>query len=642
MRNLEPNNITDTSWLFEEEVQIGEQTLPIQYFHNSILFSGISDYRSEYFLIGKNILVIVSSGIPSEDDVRRGAQWIEKIISEVQQEKFYLIWDIRGVKRVGPKVRKIIDVTNAAIQDRFIHQFLIISGNNRIIFKLYQLVNPEKSMFISMSSSIKKAVEHIIDRSELKLSWQRKGLKAQHTKEELSALSKDELIEKILNAENHRKDKTFEIFEALGKISWDENFAPISIKVEADDPYYELISAINSLQYDVHEIISDLIDLNQNLELKVAERIVDIIDKESNLRAIVDNADSQVWLINNRYELIDFNNQFIEDFTRQHSQSPEVGKNIFTLLTDPMEIETWQKRYEHALAGKPGIYIDEIISDGVEKIMEVKTFPINEVGNIKGVSIFVKDITELKRSELKLIQKNRDLEKVNSELDSFVYRVSHDLRAPLTSILGIINLLKIETNLEKQQYYIDLQATSVHKLDNFIQDIINLSRNSRQEMQVEEIDFETLIRYIFEGQHFSEHADVINKKIKIEQENPFFTDKKRLGIVLNNLISNGIKYCNPRQDDPLIEVLVKISEDKAIISVRDNGIGIPDSHLNKIFTMFYRAHQDNSGSGLGLYIVKETVDKLYGNIAVQSKTRQGSTFTVTIPNLKEMMDMPTS
>jgi len=288
------------------------------------------------------------------------------------------------------------------------------------------------------------------------------------------------------------------------------------------------------------------------------------------------------------------------------------------------------------LSGKPGIYLDEIITDGTEKIMEVKTFPINEVGNIKGVSVFVKDITELKRSELKLIQKNRDLEKVNSELDSFVYRVSHDLRAPLTSILGLINLLKIEKEKEKQDYYIELQAKSVSKLDNFIQDIINLSRNSRQDLQVEPLDLEELVQYLFEGQHYSDFSNIIDKQIEIQQHDKFYTDKKRLGIVLNNIISNSIKYCNPNNESPFIKVLADINDHRAVIDVIDNGIGIAENHLNKIFTMFYRAHQDNSGSGLGLYIVKETIDKLYGSITVKSQLRKGTHFTITLPNLKEM------
>ena len=91
MRDLETNNITDTSWLFDESIQIGKLILPIQYFHNSILFSGITDYKSEYFLIGDNILVVLSSGTPSLEDIEKGGKLIEKIVNEIDQDKCFLI-----------------------------------------------------------------------------------------------------------------------------------------------------------------------------------------------------------------------------------------------------------------------------------------------------------------------------------------------------------------------------------------------------------------------------------------------------------------------------------------------------------------------------------------------------------------------
>lgn len=633
-------NSESIDWQYKNSINIAGKELPVKSL-NTVPGSGSeNECRSEFYLINNNILSIITYGAPSREDIKYGIKKTQKLLNKFGRKKYYLVWDISAVKRLNAKVRREIEVGNKFLREWFHHQFLIISDSNKTLFKLYQLVNPERSLHTSMALSIDIALEHIVNQSSPQLNNQQFYTKPHLSKGELLKLSKEELADKIVDMELHHKEKTLQIFEALGKISWDKNFSPVTIDVDEDDPYIELIKAINLLQEDVHEIVSDLMYLNQNLEFKVAERIIDIIDKESNLRAILDNSDSQVWLLNCRYELIEFNNQFIKEFSKINGVTPEVNQNILKLVENEEEREKWQQRYEHALAGKPGIYLDEVISDGVEKIMEVKTFPINEVGNIKGISVFVKDITELKRSELKLIQKNRALEKVNSELDSFVYRVSHDLRAPLTSILGLINLLKIEKDTDKQNYYIDLQAKSVTKLDNFIQDIINLSRNSRQEIQIEPIELKNLVKYIFEDQHYSAYSNIIEKRVNIKQQNHFYTDKRRLGIVLNNLISNGIKYCNPNQDVPYISINAEVDEDKAIIEIQDNGIGIAENHLNKIFTMFYRANQDNSGSGLGLYIVKETVDKLFGTISVKSNMRRGSTFTITLPNLKEMSNMP--
>lgn len=594
-------------------------------------------YSTEYYIIDNQILVAISSGTPSVSDIENGSKILNQIINDYRQDQYYFIWDITGLKKLPVKVRKKIIEEKNILDSNWKSQYLVVNGTMKMLFKLYMIVFPEKISNAYATTSVQSALHLILQKgkypSPKKIKYHSPF---NSTMDQLKKLSKEDLIKKVLEIEKMHNERTLQIFNTIGKISWDASFQPMPIDIDENDPYFDLINVINLIQNDVQDIISDLVDLNQNLEMKVAERIVDIIDKESNLRSILDNSDSETWLINSRYELIDFNHKFYKSFIKKNSSSPEINKNILNLIDDENERDKWKIRYDAALKGRAGIYIDEVNDEGQLKILEIKTFPINEIGKIKGVSIFIKDITDLKKSELKLIQKNRDLEKVNSELDSFVYRVSHDLRAPLTSILGLINLLKIESDPEKQKYYMNLQEKSVKKLDNFIQDIINLSRNSRQELSIEKIDFEELVKYIMEGQHFSEYSDIIEKRIQINSNGDFFTDRKRLGIILNNLISNGIKYCNPRNENPFIEIKVDSSEDKSVINIRDNGTGIADDHINKIFTMFYRAHQDNSGSGLGLYIVKETIDKLYGTITVKSQLRQGSVFTVTLPNLKDI------
>lgn len=634
MKAIQENLRINTDWLLGDHVFVDDLELPVKQLFMEERKEELL-YYSEYFLIGTNILVAVSTGVPSLEDISAEIKKLRKYLESIGQKKYYFIWDISKIKTLNAKIRKRIIDEKTKLDPFWHYQYLVVGGTLKMLFKLYLIVHPEKVKNSGATASIVSALKLILNQKEYKRFSNKYVAPLNSSAQSLSNLSKDELISLVLDMEKRHNERTLQILNAVGKISWDAAFKPVSIRVQDNDPYFDLINVINLIQHDVYDIISELVDLNQNLELKVAERIVDIIDKESNLRSILDNADSETWLVNSRYELIDFNHLFYQSFVNRNAATPEINKNILDLMPDEEERDKWRLRYDAALRGRCGIYIDEVNDKGTLKIQEVKTSPIKEVGKIKGVSIFVKDITDLKKSELKLIQKNRDLEKVNSELDSFVYRVSHDLRAPLTSILGLINLLKIEKDSEKLAYYISLQEKSVKKLDDFIQDIINLSRNSRQEIAVEKIDFDALVKYIIEGQHFSQHADVIEKRVSIEIKSDFYTDKKRLGIVLNNLVSNGIKYCNARHEEPYIEIKVNADDEKAVIEVKDNGIGIADDHINKIFTMFYRANHDNSGSGLGLYIVKETVDKLYGSISVKSQLRQGSTFKVTLPNLKD-------
>ncbi len=638
--NIAGNTNVEKYWKFQDRIHHDEIALEVK----PIIQVNINEngnYYTEYFIVKPNIIVAISSGVPTFSDIENGARILKQIFESESQKKYHFIWDITSVKKLGVKVRRQVLEVKELFKNYIDKEVLIVSGSLKMLFKLYMIVFPDKIKTAYAMESVPAALAKLMgpDRKKksAKIGYQSPF---QSKREELEKLSKEHLVKKILEVEKLHNDRTLQIYNTIGKISWDSTFKPLPIKINDDDPYFDLINVINLIQNDVQDIISDLIDLNQNLEMKVAERIVDIIDKESNLRSILDNSDSETWLINSRYELIDFNHHFYTTFIKRNSEAPEINRNVLELIKNEGEKEKWKSRYDSALKGKPGIFVDEINDEGQLKILEVKTFPINEIGKIKGVAIFTKDITDLKKSELKLIQKNRDLEKVNSELDSFVYRVSHDLRAPLTSILGLINLLQMETDVEKQKYYITLQEKSVRKLDNFIQDIINLSRNSRQELLVEKINFEELIKYIIEGQHFSEYSNIIEKRVHIDMKADFYSDKKRLGIILNNLVSNGIKYCNPRQENPMIEITVSADDDKAVIDIRDNGMGIADEHISKIFTMFYRAHQDNSGSGLGLYIVKETIEKLYGAISVKSRMRQGSTFTVTLPNLKELNKIP--
>ena len=209
------------------------------------------------------------------------------------------------------------------------------------------------------------------------------------------------------------------------------------------------------------------------------------------------------------------------------------------------------------------------------------------------------------------------------------------LTANTFSILGLINLMKLETEKDKMQEYIALQEKSITKLDRFINDIIDLSRNSRLGIAVNKIDFDNLLNEIFDNQTFMPLANKIEQIIEIEKNLEFYSDKQRLSVILSNLISNSFKYANPFREKPFVKVKVYTEGNEGIVEVSDNGIGIPEMHLSKIFSMFFRATHQLSGSGLGLYIVKETVEKLNGTITVKSDQTEGTTFTVVIPNLKE-------
>lgn len=234
-----------------------------------------------------------------------------------------------------------------------------------------------------------------------------------------------------------------------------------------------------------------------------------------------------------------------------------------------------------------------------------------------------------------LLKSNDELKKSNKELDSFVYSVSHDLRAPLSSMLGVVGLCEMGTLDPFMQKNVTLLRTSIKKLDGFIIDILDYSRNSRLEVDRQEIHFADLLADISGNLKFMGADDqrTVDIRTTIRNGVAFYSDKSRIGIILNNLISNSIRYHNPQAADPYVEVNVDVSESAADIRVRDNGIGIDKENQRKVFNMFYRVSNKSIGSGLGLYIVKEAVEKLHGSIELRSEPGKGCEFNIHLPNI---------
>jgi len=228
---------------------------------------------------------------------------------------------------------------------------------------------------------------------------------------------------------------------------------------------------------------------------------------------------------------------------------------------------------------------------------------------------------------MELVAQKEELVVANNELDHFVYRSSHDLIAPLKSMKGLINIARMEPSKEQQEQYFSMMENSILKLEDFIRSILEYSSNSKEGIANEKIDFNGIIDDIIDDLKYFEQAEKVTLHREIENID-FHSDAKRLKIVLSNLIANAIKYHNYRQEKPRINVNFRKEGEKVLLEVTDNGQGIAEEYLSTIFNMFVRASDASSGSGLGLYIVKDTVEKLGGKISVDSQLGVGTTFTI--------------
>lgn len=247
------------------------------------------------------------------------------------------------------------------------------------------------------------------------------------------------------------------------------------------------------------------------------------------------------------------------------------------------------------------------------------------------------DITSVREREEKLNVKSQELKRANDEFENFLRHVTHDLRAPLASIQGLIDISKHEEDFSQLMRNLDLMKTNVSKMDSFIKTILDYSKNTDTEPTFVKIDFYKEIESVIQLLKFMERADSINFNVDVDCHYDFHSDPTRLHMILNNLISNAIKYHNYEQHDPFIHIIVKAGEKSANITVIDNGEGINEEKHSKIFQSFERASEKSKGSGLGLYLVKEVVEKLNGKISFESIPGKGSRFEVTIPNAKTLL-----
>ncbi|WP_238379291.1 PAS domain S-box protein [Cytophaga hutchinsonii] len=253
----------------------------------------------------------------------------------------------------------------------------------------------------------------------------------------------------------------------------------------------------------------------------------------------------------------------------------------------------------------------------------------DEHNAVTSVLCTVQDVTELKENEQMLIQTSKDL-------DRFVYSASHELRAPLKSILGLTHLVLHDVQTDNYQdipEYISRIERSVHRLDETVKDIIEYSRNNRLEVKRELISFEKIVTDVKENLSSLANYSRIAFSIKIDTGLPFYSDSRRIKIIMNNIVSNSIKYADLTKSNPQVELIIQTVETGCSIVIRDNGIGIDAAYIDHIYDMFYRATSSNEGDGLGLYIVKETLTKLEGAIYTASILKEGTEFKIQLPNL---------
>lgn len=248
----------------------------------------------------------------------------------------------------------------------------------------------------------------------------------------------------------------------------------------------------------------------------------------------------------------------------------------------------------------------------------------------------VKSRENLEISNQQLRKQKQELEKTlselsdrNYELDQIMYKTSHDLRSPLTSILGLLTLAKAEKDAKKLPEYHGYIEDRVLKLDNFVKSMLAYAKTSRTEIVPEEVSWEEIISESLSNlEYLSNYGKILIRKECNIRNNAFKSDLLSLRVIFNNLVGNAIKYADLNKREPYIHIKVEVVGHNATIVIEDNGIGIDPQYLDRIGKMFFRATERSEGSGLGMYIVKQAVEKLGGSVRINSMPGKGTTITV--------------
>jgi two-component system sensor histidine kinase/response regulator len=258
---------------------------------------------------------------------------------------------------------------------------------------------------------------------------------------------------------------------------------------------------------------------------------------------------------------------------------------------------------------------------------------IDKPWNIDQVKIAIKNAAEIYFTRKELKDKNERLLKIQSEMNQFVYSLSHELRGPLMSISSVSKLAKLESKAPSVIEYFDMIDSSTDKLDDYIFKMMDFYRATKIENKILEVSFNEIVSEqlgIYGNKWNLQDVDVI---VNINQSAPFFTDDSKLKVILNHLFSNAYNYQKENNPNKAIWVSVESDENSAIIVFEDNGIGIEQAFLGDVFNLFQRATQKSTGSGLGLYMVKESVTQLGGKIAIDSIVNEGTKITIRLPSL---------
>ncbi|WP_158607158.1 PAS domain-containing sensor histidine kinase [Pontibacter oryzae] len=386
-------------------------------------------------------------------------------------------------------------------------------------------------------------------------------------------------------------------------------------------PYRELDGTITGVIVLCHNVTEQVIAL-KNLE-----------ESARDLQIMANAMPQLVWIARPDGKVVYYNERIAEfDGTEKQPDGTWTWKNLLLPTDAELTVEAWAESVrekqvydiEHRLKMKDGTYRWHLS----------RAFPqLDSEGNVIRWFGTATDVHQRKESEEMLAQKNLQLVRINNDLDNFIYTASHDLKAPISNIEGLLGLLNFDlnegkTNESETRHIIQMMQGSVERFKKTISsltDVVKLQQENTSDYTpinlycvLEDVTYDL-------SQAIQEHN--VQLELNLEQNTEVSFTEKNLRSVIYNLLSNAIKYRSPERK-PHIKISSKQTGEFSILTIEDNGLGIDPKRTADIFTMFKRFHDHVEGTGIGLYMVKKMIENAGGRIEVESEVEKGSSFKV--------------
>lgn len=299
-----------------------------------------------------------------------------------------------------------------------------------------------------------------------------------------------------------------------------------------------------------------------------------------------------------------------------------VGRNLFDFVNQ-QTLDIWK---DSVAENATQIFTDVPFTtqNGKQFYFDIQVSNLLENYSVKGLVLNLHDITAKKEKEKSLLQ-------ANQQLDQVIFKTTHDLKAPLQSALGLVSLAEL-ASAEEKDHYITLIKKSLVKLNSVIDEMTHFFRHDKLALQRQHIDLNQLLAEEIETLQNQLHTHKVATTITLIGEVDFHSDLVRVRTIVTNILSNAMKYCDVRKTNSFVKIDANVTGDFCDICITDNGIGIEPEGKEKIFDLFFRGTDQSHGTGIGLFIVKDTIRRVNGTIEVDSIYGQGTSFRIRIPN----------